>query len=445
MTFKSLARAGVLLLTLALPSVAGEQYIIRVDPSAVNGVLAKYAGAWMGRALQGSGTGVYVVNLPSGPLGSFIAQLLQHDPAIQSIEHNDPVGLPVSSPAAIPPSARPKVPPLVDPKTYVTYFGSPAWASYVGQPAAALIKVDASHRYATGAGVVATIDTGVDATHPALAGALLPGWDFTRDTAGGSELADLNQDTTPILDQDTTPILDNGSTIVLNQDTTPILDQDTTPILDSRLPPAFGHGTMVAGLIHLVAPTARILPLKAFTSSGSADLSDVIAAVYYAVDHGANVISMSFSSGQDSPELRKAITYANAHDVICVSSAGNDGQQVNVYPAAYSQTIGVGSTANTDSRSTFSNFGSDVTLAAPGEAVITTYPQNHYASGWGTSFSAPLVSGAAALLVQMNSKLHIGQATQALSQAQPLPGQGLGAGRLDLVKACDYESRAAGH
>jgi len=443
MTFKNLARAGFLFLALSFPSLADQQYIVRVNPATVNGVIAKYAGAWISRALPGSGSGVFVVNLPSGPLGSLLVQLLQRDPAIASIEPDNPVGLPVPSASSVPASARPKLPSLVDSKTYVNYFGSPAWGSYVGQAAATLVGVNASHRYATGAGVVATIDTGVDATHPALAGALLPGWDFTRNAAGASELADLDQDTTPILDQDTTPILDNATTIVLNQDTTPILDQDTTPILDSSLPPAFGHGTMVAGLIHLVAPTARILPLKAFNSDGSADLADVIAAVYYAVDHGANVINMSFSSGADSAELRKAIAYASSHNVICVTSVGNDGQAVNVYPAAYAQTIGVGSTSNTDIRSTFSDYGSDVTLAAPGEGIITTYPQNHYASGWGTSFSTPMVAGAAALLLQMNSQLQITQATQALTQAQPLPGQSLGAGRLDLVRACDYASRTA--
>jgi subtilisin family serine protease len=443
MTLKNLACAGLLFLALQLPSLADQQYIIRVNPSVANSVVGKYAGAWIKQALQGSGAGVFVVNLPSGPFGAFIAQLLQRDPAIQSVQHDDPVGLPISAASTVPASGRPKLPPLVNSKTYVTYFGSPAWGSYVGQPAAGLIGVDSSHRYATGAGVVAIIDTGVDATHPALAGAVLPGWDFTRNLSGGSELADLNQDTTPILDQDTTPILDNSSTIVLNQDTTPILDQDTTPILDSSLPPAFGHGTMVAGLIHLVAPTARILPLKAFNADGSAELSDVIAAVYYAVDHGADVINMSFSSGEDSPELRRAIAYANSRDVICVTSVGNDGQPVMVYPAAYSQAIGVGSTSNTDIRSTFSDYGSDVLLAAPGEGIITTYPRNRYASGWGTSFSTPLVSGAAALLLQMNSGLHVADAAQAITQAQPLPGQGLGAGRLDLAKVCDYESHVS--
>src|SRR5262249_43775067 len=156
---------------------------------------------------------------------------------------------------------------------------------------------------------------------------------------------------------------------------------------------ALGHGTMTAGIVHLVAPTARIMPLKAFRSDGTGQLSDVIDAIYWAVDHGADVISMSFDIAVSSPELTKAIKYATAKKVVLVASAGNDGQNVMVFPAGYDSVVGVGSTTNNDLRSTFSNYGQVVTLAAPGEAILTTYPRDRYAFGWGTSFSAPMVSG----------------------------------------------------
>ena len=222
----------------------------------------------------------------------------------------------------------------------------------------------------------------------------------------GQEQADLNQETTPILDQETTPILDQettpildgGTAVILQQETTPILDQETTPILDGKQFPAYGHGTMVAGLIHLVAPEAKIMPLRAFGADGSATISQIVQAIYFAVDSHVDVINMSFSVKQDSPSLKAALDYAASKGVICVAAAGNDGQAIQVWPAAYSTVIGVASTNNSQIRSLFSNFGNAlVSLAAPGEGVITTYPKQHYAQVWGTSFSTPMVSGTAAL------------------------------------------------
>jgi subtilisin family serine protease len=193
---------------------------------------------------------------------------------------------------------------------------------------------------------------------------------------------------------------------------------------------------MVAGLVHLVAPRAKIMPIKVFTGGGAATLSGIVDGIYYAVDHGANVISMSFSSPAGSRELKNAIDYANSHGVICVASVGNDGQNTVVYPAGYDGMIGVASTDNSMRRSAFSNYGSVVTLAAPGEGVITLYPANSYAAGWGTSFSAPLVAGAAALLLD-RGPTNESKAAQALSQAIPI-GQQLGAGELNLLMAYLY-------
>jgi subtilisin family serine protease len=160
------------------------------------------------------------------------------------------------------------------------------------------------------------------------------------------------------------------------------------------------------------------------------------------VSHGANVINMSFSSTQSSQELQTAINYANSQGVVCVAAVGNDGKlNPPIFPAGYlSQVIGVASTNDQDIRSTFSNYGNGlVDVAAPGEADVTLYPGNNYAEGWGTSFSAPLVSGGVALLVQLGgNRLNQAQAGQAISEANPT-GQGLGAGELDLSQACLYE------
>jgi subtilisin family serine protease len=326
----------------------------------------------------------------------------------------------------------------------ISYYNSKAASAYVNQPATGVINMDKAHTLATGRGIVATIDTGADFTHSVLRNSLTRGWDFVNNLPNGQEQADVNQETTPILDQETTPILDQettpildgGTAVILQQETTPILDQETTPILDGKQFPAYGHGTMVAGLIHLVAPNTRIMPVRAFGANGSASISQIVQAIYYAVDHEVNVINMSFSLKQDSPALNAALDYAASNGVICVASAGNDGQAIQVWPAAYSSVIGVAATDNFMIRGTFSNYGSpQVTIAAPGVGVITTYPAEHYAQVWGTSFSAPLVSGAAALLVDMNGQTNGTTAVADLSHATPI-GQELGLGELDLYQAC---------
>jgi len=138
------------------------------------------------------------------------------------------------------------------------------------------------------------------------------------------------------------------------------------------------------------------------------------------------------------------VNYAARRGVICVASAGNDSRKALVYPAAFGNVVGVGSTTLDDHRAAFSNYGADlVTVAAPGEALVTTYPGNHYAMAWGTSFSSGLVSGAAALLFSSNTRLQVGEVKRAFSNAVPCassptspcaPGD-LGYGRLDLNAA----------
>ena len=131
--------------------------------------------------------------------------------------------------------------------------------------------------------------------------------------------------------------------------------------------------------------------------------------------------------------------------MICIASAGNDSQATLVYPAAYGNVIGVGSVDQQNQLSSFSNFGSDiVTVAAPGEALITTYPGNHYAAAWGTSFSSAVVAGVAAdLLSAIDPKLsrlmQTGDIRHAVSRADACDSSGaLGAGCLDLALALQF-------
>src|SRR5437868_15076908 len=95
----------------------------------------------------------------------------------------------------------------------------------------------------------------------------------------------------------------------VQQSTAAVLDQSTAAVLDGGPYSAFGHGTMTTGLVHLVAPKAKILPLKAFSSNGTGYLSNIIAALYYAVQHETNVVNMSFDLSTPSVGLSQAISY----------------------------------------------------------------------------------------------------------------------------------------
>lgn len=340
-------------------------------------------------------------------------------------------------------------PTLMSDRTAVVYpAGSTttAWNSYVNQPAAGAVEVQnaQSQFQVTGTGIVADIDTGVDPNHPALQGVLLPGYDFTRNQPGGSEMNDITPAGFPTYPPPPCSSSTCPSPVIVNQSTAAVLDQSTAAVLDTNAQyAAFGHGTMVMGVIHLVAPTAQLLPLKAFKSDGTGLLSDILRAIYYAVQQGsANMINMSFDTKTASAELKNALDYANQLGLTCVASAGNDGAQEIVYPAALRNDVmgvaSVGSTSATDSmRSSFSNFGNAIVwVAAPGEEIVTTYPFSTYAAGWGTSFSAPFVSGGAALLRNLKAAITESESATAVANAAPLdPSLGLNHGRLDLVPA----------
>lgn len=312
------------------------------------------------------------------------------------------------------------------------YYGSYVWRGYVNQPASNIVHVAQTQKEfnVSGAGTVALIDTGLDPRHPALSQVVLPGYDFTRNTNGADETGDL--------DHSTAGVLDGGPGVAMY----------VTPWLAAVVPPAgaaalnnpaysaFGHGTMTAGLVHLVAPTAAILPLKAFGANGTGYASDVVRALYYAAAHGANVVSMSFSfNSMASTEMLKAVNYVTAQGLACVAAAGNDGKKISVYPASYAGVIGVASTSNNDTRSSFSNYGSQVVwVAAPGEGVVSSFPFGTYASASGTSFSTPLVSGTVALLNDYKSGLTPAAIKTAVGNAVYL-NQDLNRGRLDTTMA----------
>jgi subtilisin family serine protease len=375
----------------------------------------------VGQTYLVTSSGNLIANLLNGAVN-----LLESLLGIQSVEPDQL--LPVPHPPIN------NIPYGLDDHAPVNYYGTVVWHGYASQPAAQIIRLtDAQQGFnVSGSGIVAVIDTGVDTTHPVLVPVLLPGYDFTRNQPGASEWLDVPE----LQNENENSQGEQQGPAVVQQSTAAVLDQSTAAVLDGGPYSAFGHGTMTTGLVHLVAPKAKILPLKAFSSNGTGYLSNIIAALYYAVQHNANVVNMSFDFSAPSAGLSQAIGYANKAGVVLVAAAGNESTTSPVYPAAFSgSVVGIASTTNWDTRSSFSNYGAtDAWIAAPGEYVISTFPGGTYASASGTSFSSPLVAGTASLLINAKPSLNQKQAASALSHAVHLTPD-LNHGRLDVYQA----------
>jgi Subtilase family len=377
--------------------------------------------------LDGTLNRVFLVRPIAGLLPSQLAGVLRLVTGVLDAEVDQYVTIPTASSdqaeATNPPGG------LWD-NTPVSYYGTTVPDGYVNQPATQIIRLSQAQNTfnVSGVGVIADIDTGVDPNHPALQSVLLNGYDFTRNQPGGSEMTDVSGGA-----DSSCGASDPCQAADVNQHTAAMVDQHTAAMVDGNPAlAAFGHGTMVAGILHLVAPTAKILPLKSFHADGTANLSDILRAVYYAVQNDANVINMSFNLTSPSQELADAINYATNDNVVCAASSGNDGEEEVVYPAGLSDVMGVASTNDSDQRSTFSNYGDQVVwVAAPGEAVITTYPFGFYAAGWGTSFSSPMVAGTASLVSSMLPLNNQNLAQWAIGHAKWI-GPNMGEGRLDV-------------
>lgn len=257
--------------------------------------------------------------------------------------------------------------------------------------------------------VVAVVDTGIDLDHPELAPLLLPGLDVV-------DLAD----TAP-------PAGTHFEGDWLQRDDRP---QDEV-----------GHGTHVAGTIACASNNGRgvtginwfcsLLPVKVLTrivSNGAPErvhavgsAADIAAGIRWAVDHGAQIINLSLGGYTSTFVERDAVAYAIARGVLVVAAMGNDGSGTPVYPAAYPGVMAVGATDPYDSPAPFSNFGSHLSLMAPGTDILSTAWKATQGTQSGTSMACPHVSGVAALLKAWNPSLSAEQiATLLRETAEPL-------------------------
>ena len=252
-------------------------------------------------------------------------------------------------------------------------WGMPVQPLYLNQDAVGLLGLPQAHAIARGAGtLVAVLDTGVQSDHPGLAGSLVQGYDFVDDDSTPEDIADGRDD--------------NG---------------------DGRVDEVYGHGTHIAGIVHLVAPDAKIMPLRVIDADGRGSIISVAEAIAFAIQNGATVINISLGTAIDSVLMRSMVDDATGHGILVVASAGNLDSDIPQYPAADDCAIGVTSTSAADARSPFSSFGKWVDFSAPGEMIYSTFPVNSFAHWSGTSMAAPFVSGQIALIRSAAPQLSI--------------------------------------
>lgn len=180
-----------------------------------------------------------------------------------------------------------------------------------------------------------------------------------------------------------------------------------------------GHGTAVASLIAGndpfapgIAPAAEIVSIRVSDESGKADSFALAAGILAGIDSGAQIINISMGCVEDNPLIEEAVLYANVRNVLIVAASGNSEGAEACYPAAYPSVISVGAVDARGEHLDFSNYGTYLSLTAPGYGVNAAWPGNRYASISGTSASAPIVTGAIAATMSNQ-----GHATMSATQA----------------------------
>ncbi|HNP75087.1 MAG TPA: S8 family peptidase [bacterium] len=295
---------------------------------------------------------------------------------------------------------------------------TPSDPMYSFQPYLEQIEIESAWEEAKGRDVVvAVLDSGIDINHPDLAFNI---WTNSDEKPGDG------------IDNDNNGYVDdvNGWDFVLNlPDPRPKLEEGYSST-------SINHGTAIAGLIGAVGNNgkgiigsafyAKIMPIRILGGDGTGDVGNLIKAIRYAVNNGANIINLSLVGYEYSEELKDIIAWANNKGVLVVSAAGNSNENGGVnldsqpaYPACYGDNqdnnlvVAVSAVNNNDQKSSFTNYGSCIDVSSPGEALVSLayYSpaegfNDYYSYGWqGTSFSAALVSGVAALIKSKDPSL----------------------------------------
>ena len=337
-------------------------------------------------------------------------------PGINLVERDAPIRAATqtaisSSLADLAPAEAPPTDPLVEHQWALSQLRLPqAWAITRGAPAV----------------TVALIDSGLDVTHEDLRDILL--WTNPAEFAG-----------VPGVDDDGNGFVDD------------VHGWDWVEG-DAEANDRKGHGTHVGGIL-AAAPNngygivgashgLSVLPLRVLDEQGSGYISDLVDALYYAHEQNIRIVNLSLVMGSPSAAIEQAIQLLHGNGVLVVAATGNVGSHV-LWPAAYPETLAVAATDERDQRASFSNYGPEVDLAAPGVQILSTAIDGGYVPLDGTSMATPFVSGLAGMVWSLRPELTLAELTDILKETADdvnvLTARGrddeLGAGRLNAEAA----------
>ena len=308
--------------------------------------------------------------------------------------------------------------------------------------------------------VIAIIDTGIDYNHQDLFDKVWVNPDIAADRNGDGkiDLNDLDLNGNRIIEQSELNQFGADKDVIgydfVSVSSSSVASGEDPAPRDNNPMDVLGHGTHCAGIaaaatnngigIAGVAPNCRIMAIRAGykdpSGNGSLQDADIEQAILYAIDNGAKVISMSFGGSNSAAVWADEIKAAYAANIVLVAAAGNDNASSKFYPAAMDGVIAVAATDQNDNKASFSNYGDWVDVAAPGVSILSTLPNNSYASWSGTSMACPHVAGIAALILSKDPTLSNEKVKQIIEySAADLGDPGIdnyfGYGRIDAQAA----------
>jgi hypothetical protein len=330
--------------------IPGQAIVIPAPGVAIEDILITYRATVEDQFVQTNGTTVYLLRLRSENKTAKQVRRLQADVRVASASTNkilragrhNPISFPFDDPQIVSPNPT-------DP------------TQYNNQPLLTNLRLAQALTISRGSNViVAVVDTGIDVTgHPEL---VAQRWVNPREQENGVD--DDNSDGLNLADD------------VHGWD---FYDGDNDPSETGALgDDAHGHGTFIAGIITKLAPEAIILPVRAFGPQGDGTAWDIARAIEYAVAHGATVVNMSFGSDEDLDPIHDILGDVKDYAVL-VAAAGNTATRTE-FPARRSEVIAVAAVTDQNQRATFSNFGSDVDVSAPGVQLQSMFTQGRFAT-----------------------------------------------------------------